>query len=361
MDLFYNEFIKDASKGRVDCGMFYNILFNTSIIKDNKLIELTKSDSDLLVPTLLIKNKDRFDYLLNKYILLAREFYKDKKIDVDNYDKMLLATLFSNMLVSDFNNIEDYLNLRINFLLDKSLDIYKDGKIFYSDILKENILVRLNKNYPYDESYYSLNISITNGSDIYKLPSVRIGVSDNTTYIFSIQNEKQEKTDYGKRINRKLFMINDNFKDDSDNDWNLKDVSMSFVFVSAITLGILDKLGIKNIKITPLFTVRWNAKRIMFDVKEEFNRLKSNESTMDSDILNHDMIQSNLTDKFIRTFMRLMYHFSNIDVVSYPYELDDYFSLKINNNYGCNNRLLDEIYNLGRSFSNEKDENHIRR
>ena len=84
-------------------------------------------------------------------------------------------------------------------------------------------------------------------------------------------------------------------------------------------------------------------------------------STIEEDIKAHDYIQSNLTEKLIRTFRRIVYHFSNINISSYPYELDDYLTLINNGDYNCNNVLLDEIYNLERSMNNEKNENHIRR
>ena len=78
MDLF-DEFIKEASTGRVDCGMYFNILFNSKI-EDNYI----GSDSDLLVPTLIVKDKISFLTLLNKYLDIATIFYSNKKIDVTN-------------------------------------------------------------------------------------------------------------------------------------------------------------------------------------------------------------------------------------------------------------------------------------
>lgn len=361
MDLFYDEFIKEAQNGRINCGMYFNIIFNTSVYNNGKLEELTKANSNLLVPTLIIKNKDNFDNLLQQYIYLAKEFYNDKKIDVDNIDKMLMATLFSNMTSNDFNNVENYLKLRINFMKDQTLSSFLTENIFYSDILKQNIIIKLDKNYPYDETPYSLNVILTDGINKCLMPSIRLGIDNDTCYIYAIQNPKQEKTDYSKKINRKLFLVNENFIDESNNDENIKDVTMSFILVTSILFGILDDLKINKIKVSPLLIERWNAKRIMFDIKEEYNKKLNRLSTMKEDIENHDYIQTNLTEKFIRTFRRIMYHFSNIKINSYPYEIDDYLYLINNGDYSCNNNLLDEMYNLGRSKNNEKNENHIRR
>ena len=361
MELFYNDFIKEAALGRINCGMYFNIIFNTSIFVNNKLFELTKSDSNLLVPTLIIKNKESFDKLLKEYIVLAKEFYKDKKLDVDNVEKMLLATLFSNMTSNDFNNIEKYLKLRINFFKDNSLNDYYKEKRYHSDLLKEDIFIKMEKNFPYDETPHTLIINFNNGEDNYFMPGIRLGISNDTCYIYAIQNIKQEKNTYSKKINRKLFLINEDFVEEKEVEENIKDVTMSFIFVTTFLFGILDKIGIKKIKVSPLLVERWNAKRIMFEIKEEYNKKTNKLSTIEEDIKAHDYIQSNLTEKLIRTFRRIVYHFSNINISSYPYELDDYLTLINNGDYNCNNVLLDEIYNLERSMNNEKNENHIRR
>ena len=58
----------------MDAYLFYNILFSTDIV-DKEIIKVTGKYSDMLVPTLKISNKEKFDKILVKYILLARDFY----------------------------------------------------------------------------------------------------------------------------------------------------------------------------------------------------------------------------------------------------------------------------------------------
>lgn len=36
LDVFYNDFIKEAATGRIDCNMFYNILFATNILRKRR-------------------------------------------------------------------------------------------------------------------------------------------------------------------------------------------------------------------------------------------------------------------------------------------------------------------------------------
>ena len=58
-------------------------------------------------------------------------------------------------------------------------------------------------------------------------------------------------------------------------------------------------------------------------------------------------LQQNLTEKFLRTFRRIIYHNNHIQIDSYPYELDSYLHLSYNNKLNnSNNSLLEETYNM---------------
>ena len=46
LDVFYNDFIKEAATGRIDCNMFYNILFATNILRDGKVEVLTTAKTN---------------------------------------------------------------------------------------------------------------------------------------------------------------------------------------------------------------------------------------------------------------------------------------------------------------------------
>lgn len=124
---------------------------------------------------------------------------------------------------------------------------------------------------------------------------------------------------------------------------------MSFVLSLSVMFGVLNRENINNFVVVPLLIERWNAKKIMFDIKEQFNLFKGNHSTLKEDLEKQEDIQKNLTEKFIRTFRRIEYHFSNINIVSYPFEIDDNMYIVNNNNYSSNNELLDEMYR-GDSF-----------
>lgn len=85
--------------------------------------------------------------------------------------------------------------------------------------------------------------------------------------------------------------------------------------------------------------------------EKEIEQNKIEEKYNDNIKMHYD-IQRNLSDKLIRNFRRLAYHFSSIQISSYPYEIDEFMHLKLNNEYTCNNDLLNELYQL--SLENEK-------
>ena len=82
LDIFYNSVIKEATTGRINCFIYYNIAFSTKVYND-KEYECKIINDDILIPTLMIKEKDKFDALLTEYFDMALEFYDDKNFPVE--------------------------------------------------------------------------------------------------------------------------------------------------------------------------------------------------------------------------------------------------------------------------------------
>lgn len=117
LDIFYDNIIYEAQKGRINCLTYYNMVFSTNILEENKNYECLIDDDNLLIPTLIIKNKQLFDELLIEYVDKAMNFY-----DIDNFDneildykaydvtdkicqeKVIMTLLFANATYEDFND-----------------------------------------------------------------------------------------------------------------------------------------------------------------------------------------------------------------------------------------------------------------
>ena len=344
---FYYHIAPDASRGKMLTNNgIYNICYNTYVPSEG--IEYRYDKDDIFVPTLIINNKDEFDKCLCEYVSVASDFYNDN-------ENLIMAMLFLDATNEDFTNPIEYIKRKTKFILDTSMDSLKKGvNLGYSKLLDGNIYVRLSKDEVMYETPYVLETMVYNSTGSYNFPSVSIGIADDKAYIYSIQKRSlsMQNSIYEKRINRVLYKIGEGFDASVDNFekydvGNLKDVSASFVVISSLILGILEQLNIHDIIIPSVRIVRWNNKSIYNDmlfVKSGYKTSIRNE--LEDKIIRN---QSNITDKFLRTFLRTAYHFDGLDVTSYPFELDSNLRLYNEFDLKCNNSLLEEVYEFGKS------------
>lgn len=363
ISIFYNEIIKEASTGSVDADITYNILFNTYIPEENIDIKSNIKLDNVLIPTLHIKNKKLFDELLSTYLELALNFYNDNNYYRDITEntfyyykvKTLLSILWSNATYEDFNDPINFLRRRITFFKNNlsEFDLWKD--LGYSQNLNSNITVKNTKSNLRNETPYKLEIVLESDGSKYELPNIYYGIENETLYIYAIQNRKNaniENNAFQKFIKRKLYSINEGLdvKNETFENFdigNLKDVTPSFLLAINIALGIFANKNINKIIVPSILYIRWNDKEIMFDKKgraiEEFNIKEEQEK--------HNYIQSNLTEKLIRTFLRLSYHIEGIEIENYPFELDSSLKLSIEEVKNFNNELLNATFYIANKQS----------
>ena len=349
----FDELRVEASIGKVEIdGNDFEIAFHT-IMKSNMDNYIENEDGYV---TLLIddqdESKDNFFNLLEEYINLELqykrktiEFYRDK---YKNTIKWIMAYLFVNATSEEFLNPKDLLKRRINFLKDTTFDEFKEGfEIPLGAMFKDsNLCIKKSVCLVSMETPYRLDFSLTRGSgENYQLPSVYYGISDGVCYLYGIQNSDKKKIKgfgnkkYQNEMNRLLYKINDGVPPrDSDfyqNDENIVDVTHSFVLVLDIFTKLLKSRGINTVKAVTYLPVRYQGQDIWANTlsaeKKELSRQEN------------DRIQSNLTDKFIRTIRRLEFQDSNLEITSYPYENDEYITFKISENGKIENSLLKDV------------------
>lgn len=125
---------------------------------------------------------------------------------------------------------------------------------------------------------------------------------------------------------------------------NLKDITPSFVVALNMMISYFNSLGINNIVIPSLLVERWNAKKIASNIKYEKGKIDKNKfNELET---KQQYIQSNLTDKLLRNFLRLNYHYNSIFVTSYPFELDSSMHINVSSMDKCNNKLLIETSDI---------------
>lgn len=362
LSIFYNDIVPEAATGKVDCYINYNLIFNTKIPEMGIDIVSNYDNSDLLVPTLFIKNKQEFEDLLLLYVERALVFYDDSNFIEEilsgeakgngiSKEKVIMTLLWSNATIDDFNNPCSYLKRRISFFELGDLERYERSQIVgYSEILDAGIGCYICENKIESETPYSLQIYLKDGNDIvYEFPRIYFGVADDTAYFYAIQNHRQRYVEpkRGKRIERKMYKVNDGLE---DND--LKDITASFLVAINIVSGILNNHQINKFSIASILVSRWNAKIMVLDYRK--NKLLSKgdyDEELIQQMYNRNIeIQKNLTDKFLRTFRRLKYHHSSIGIKCYPMEIDSNLHLIIyERDDVCNNKLLEETYQVNKN------------
>lgn len=319
------EVINEAKNGQVIIDYeSWPICFNTLLKVGNTYQSFT---NDNQAPVLLLDDLNKFLELLKKYLdlelSLNRRHTPFITNHLHNYQKTLIAYLFVNATTDDFLNPCAMLETKIAFLQDQKISQI-NHKINLENISNSYLNITSYLDSIYMETPYKLTLSITNDTDSYQLPSISYGISNNTCYIYSVLNPKQEiNTPYQKRIKRLLYKINESVSED-----NLH-VSPSAVLSLSIFLKILELNNIKKIKVIPYLPLRYLSRDLF---------AKDNEAL----IARNDFIQTNATNKLIDTFFRLQYH-GFIDINSYPYELDDSLHLTINNSSTINNSFLSNI------------------
>lgn len=232
---FYNKILIEAKNGVIDIdGFKFNIEFQTKINDESKYL------NENVFETLEIKNKETFDKLLILYTKKMYEFIINsnfKNIDYVYYEgnktyiiDFILSSVWNNVTNDNMQNPVEYLQDRINFI-DNSLCSLDDNYtlIKNADVLQNSdISFSIEKNNLILETPYSFCPNIVRDkeiNEIFPLPKVYFGISNNKCFIYSVKNDKcNTDNSYTKKINRILYKVNKNIDDDYELD-NIKDVS----------------------------------------------------------------------------------------------------------------------------------------
>lgn len=366
-EIFY-EIIEEAKTGIVTIdGDKWPIGWNTIIYENGKIKQQCFSDENLL--TLIIKDENKYFELFEKYINI--ELMKNRKSPTficdkeKNHIKILMTYLFANATTEDFINPLDFIKRNISFLEDDTFNYLNEGlTIKLNEPLNCNLKLQNKVQSIFMETPNKIEISLeetNNNGEIltYQLPSIYYGITEinnqKKCYIYSILNKKEEpKTEenekFIKKISRKLYKINKGVREEESKEYNdykegissyypenISDVSPSQVLSLTIFLSLLKKENIKSVKGVPYLPVRYSSRNYAaHNQKDEERKIEMLER--------NNFIQSNITEKFIRTIRRAAYHMEGIEIISLPYEVDEFITLEIDNQKtNINNELLNEV------------------
>lgn len=346
-ELFY-ELIQEAKDGKISLeDEQFPIAFNTIIYENQQVKEQLFSDNNLA--TVVIKNENEFFKYLEDYIQLelkenrkAISFYRNEEY---YHKKLLMSYLFVNATTEDFLN-------PISLIKDETFDYLKNG--LQIDVAKtfsnSQLEIKKTSQSVLMETPNKLEFSLTkeeNGKQLrYPLPEVSYGITTNDTgekecYIYSILNPKSKETSeeekrYQKKIARKLYQLNQGIIEQESKEYldfknnestyypeNISDVSPSAVMSLVFMISLLQRENIHIVKGIPYLPIRYHSRELAATRCEDIER---QEMLMQR----NQAIQTSITNKFIRTFRRAAYHMKETTIQSYPYDVDEFLHLKIN-------------------------------
>lgn len=204
------------------------------------------------------------------------------------------------------------------------------------------------------------NITIKKENDEYYLPSISYGIQNNCCYIYTVKNKKifSNNKDYEKKIKRLLYKLNDKVQtDDSEyisykngDDYypeNIIDVSPSAILSLSCFLKLLYEKGITKLKVVPYLPIRYKNKEAYYQKLYDYkSKIVDNKEELLSILeKEHLKVQTNLTEKLVRDFRRINFHFPNVKILSFPMELDEYMYLDISEFNITKNNLLNSVMN----------------
>jgi len=343
-----DEVIEGLAVGVVDSEIKFRMKINP---KTSNHFEIT--------PTLNIKDKDKFYKCINEYVSLFLDdtnyILADSK---DDHIKRIIALMFANMSIDDFNNPCEYVRRIIDFKKDTTLQ----NREFEVPTLDSDLHINIRK---YNvETPYCFECRLV-GDEEYLLPIVSYGISNDTCYIYAIQDfNEHESTPYHNKIKKMLYRLNKGVLESETKDYieykngssyfyqeNISDVSPGAVLSLTIFLNEIQKYGINKVKVIPYLPVRYENKIKVLAVKA-FKKAKKEGMTSIQrkehylKLINQQKYyQSNMTEKFIRTFYRVSHHFNNVNITSLPMELDDGLHIRLDKFKHSDNEILNDVIN----------------
>ena len=356
LNIFYNEVVLECANGGPIIGEdMPAVYFDVKMAGDH----IATSDEVNPKPILVINDKNSFDESICKYVIKMLDFYYginvsdyvektltfDDKNKIHDNIKYCLVYAFINATHDDLTNPVSYLNRRVSFL-EENFDFQKE-----INFLGYNGLLESKKEKPFLESPYSFRITIFDEEHSYALPYIMYGISDDTAYVYAIQNKFKDSNPLRKKVNRLLFKLNKDFIDEHDSDiFNASDVSMSFVASLIAFLSYLKEIGVDKIKVPINLPIRYNS-----HYKSNERRLMAYEKMYSKDELdikkeemkkNDKLFDDNTIMKLVRTFYRVSKQGDVLNINTYPFMPTSEFDLFLNHDGKFYNELCNQIYNF---------------
>lgn len=324
-----------------------------------------KSSNNTTQPVMIVSNYKKFFELLRQFYEKDIELFFERTnlSGFPVYEKdNCFEQIWLRCTVEDFNDPEMFLSKQVQMINDKTFDEYDEetylGKL---EFLNDNIIcIKNGIARTWDENSREMIITIYdkkyyNNTEVWDrphctLPVIRYGIYEKEgkkiCSIGSIQNRRKslvdknsyDKQDINKKVERKKYKVNSEVPEEY-----IEEVEPKSILALSLFIDILNKEGITDIeipciyvldyeyhekmskKLLETFNKEWTESRKASSpllYKEEANYLKQNYNKQ-------DLISKIKTERMIKKFERILYHYSNGTIKSYPGDSDSFLHMNI--------------------------------
>ncbi len=378
------EFIENTLKS-------YSEKYDFNKEKSQKILQAIKqkSDENTETPVMIVKDYKQFFELLRQLYEKQIELYflRTGMSGFTRYEKNnFFEQIWLRATPDDFNNPEEFLRKQVDMVNDTTFEKYNEetclGKIAFLD---NNILcVRNGIARTWDENSREIEITIYDKNHYdnkellvrpnYTLPVIRYGLYEKNgkriCYIGSIQDKSWPRGEYNdleQEINKKRYKANEGvLKEDTYK------VEPKHLLALSIFINLLHKENISEIEVPSLYVLDYDYhtkrnKKILEDFEKGWTE-EDIERCPDVYIreLNYfekaynkvDLISEIKTERLLLTFRRLLHHYPNGNVTSYPGELDSFMHLSIpvvKSKDDIDGSVFKELYEIDKQLDCEKE------
>ena len=376
------EFIENTLKS-------YSEMYNFYKEKSQKIIQTIKEKSkgNTEIPVMIINDYKKFFELLRQLYEKQIEMYF-LRTGMSAFTRWEKNNFFEEIWLratpDDFNNPEEFLRKQVDMANDTTFEKYNEetclGK---TEFLDNNILcVKNDIARTWDENSREFKIIIFDKNHYdnkelfvrphFMLPIIRYGIYEKdgkkVCYIGSIQDKSDsyKKSELDKKIDRKRYLANEGIEEE-----DTRGVEPKHLLALSIFINLLHKEGITEIEVPCLYVLDYDYhikrnKKILSEFKEDWTeeritkhpeQYKREKYYLDRNFGKEDLISEIKTERLLLTFRRLLQHYPNGNITSYPGEVDSFMHLSIpvvKSQNDINGKVFKELYNIQKQEDNER-------
>lgn len=377
------DFIENTLKSYSDKYDFYRE-------ESKKILQSIKQKDaeNVDVPALIVNDYKHFFELLRQLYekQIELHFLRTGMSAFPRYEKdNFFEQIWLRATPDDFNDAERFLQKQNDMINDNTFQKYDEetcfGKIEFLDnnilCVKNGIARTWDENSRefeikiYDKSYYD-NKELYDRPH-YELPVIRYGIykkdGKKICSIGSIQDKSDsyKKSNLDKKMDRKRYKANEGISDEDTYKVEPKNLLALSIFVN-----LLHKDGITEIEVPSLYVLdnEYHVKRnkkILSEFQEYWNdenitkypeQYKREKYYFERSFEKEDLISEIKTERLFLTFRRLLQHYPNGSIQSYPGEADSFMHLSIpvaKSKDDIKGTVFKELYELDKPVDSEME------